>query len=129
MLATTRFTHAERVLKYLKQQKRPLTAYEILEGLREDGVTAPTTVYRALNKLLEDGQLHRIESLNAWTVCSELHHTGTPIFEICDSCSNVRERVDSRLSMNIKAISLDSGFTPDRSIIEIHGLCSDCSTS
>lgn len=119
-------THADRVLECLRRQGRPLSAYEILEALREDSVNAATTVYRALDKLLEAGHVHRIESLNAWTACREPHHSETPVFEICDGCGNVTEHVTSNLARDIAALSTDSGFAPDRSVIEIHGRCSDC---
>ena len=122
----TRLTHADRVLEVLRRRGRPLSAYEILEALREDGVTAATTVYRALAKLLDVGHVHRIESLNAWTACCEPHHSETPVFEICDGCGNVTEHVASHLARDIAALSTDSGFAPDRSVIEIHGRCSEC---
>ena len=122
----SRQTHAERVLEFLKCQKHPLSAYEILEALRGEGVTAATTIYRALAKLLEDGHVHRIESLNAWTVCRKPHHSGAAVFEICDGCGHVTEHVASNLARDIAALSTDSGFVPDRSVIEIHGRCSDC---
>jgi len=121
-----RLTHADRVLEFLRRQAQPLSAYEILEALRGDGVTAATTVYRALAKLLEAGHVHRIESLNAWTACCEPHHSETPVFEICDDCGNVTEHVASHLARDIAALSTDSGFAPHRSVIEIHGRCSDC---
>ena len=121
-----RLTHADRVLEFLRRQGHPLSAYEILEALRGDGVTAATTVYRALAKLLEAGDVHRIESLNAWTACCEPHHSETPVFEICDGCGSVTEHVASNLARSIAALSTDSGFAADRSIIEIHGRCSDC---
>ncbi len=82
-----RFTHADRVLEFLRGQRRPFSAYEILEALRQDGVTAATTVYRALDKLHEAGQVHRIESLNAWTVCCKPNHSDPSVFEICDFCA------------------------------------------
>ena len=75
-----RTTHADRVLHYMKRKNRPLSAYEILEDLRSEGVTASTTVYRALEKLLDSGLIHRIESLNAWTVCCGSHGKETPVF-------------------------------------------------
>ncbi|MCY3983507.1 MAG: Fur family transcriptional regulator [Roseovarius sp.] len=125
----SRPTHAERVLEFLKSQKRPFSAYEILHALRGDGVTAATTVYRALAKLLEAGQVHRIESLNAWTACREPHHSGTTVFEICDGCGSVTEHTASHLARDIAALSMGSGFAPDRSVIEIHGRCSDCGST
>ena len=94
-------THADRVLNYLKEQHRPLSAYDILEGLRSDGVTTSTTVYRALEKLLDAYQVHRIESLNAWTVCCSEHDHDTPVFSICDDCGTVAEHVVSEITHSI----------------------------
>ena len=122
----TRIAHAERVLEFRRRHGRPLSAYEILEALRGDCVTAATTVYRVLSKLLEAGHVRRIESLNAWTACRETHHFENPVFEICDGCGNVTEHVAPHLARDIAALSKVSGFAPDRSIIEIHGRRSDC---
>lgn len=126
---SVRVTHADRVLEYMKRRNRPVSAYEILEDLRDEGVTAATTVYRALAKLSASGRVHRIESLNAWAACCEPHHAETPVFEICDDCGHVKEHVDTRLTSNIAALSARSGFVPDRSVIEIHGRCSNCDTA
>lgn len=121
----TRLTHAETVLEFLRRQGRPPSANGIPEALRGDGVTAATTVYRALAKPLKAGHVHRIESRNAWTACREPHHAETPVFEICDGCGNVTEHVDSRLARDIAALSMDPDFATDRSFIETHGRCSD----
>ncbi len=123
-----RITHADRVLRYLQQQDRPLSAYDILEGLRSDGVTASTTVYRALEKLLDAGQVHRIESLNAWTVCCGEHDHEIPVFAICDDCGNVTEHIDSDFNHSIAGLSERTGFEPNHSVLEIHGRCSECNT-
>ncbi len=125
---SSRRTHAERVFDYMKRQDRPLSAYGILEGLRDDGVTAATTVYRALDRLLAAGRIHRIESLNAWTACRGPRHAETPVFEICDDCGNVTEHVDSDFAQGIAALTARSGFAPAHSVIEIHGRCSECDT-
>ena len=39
----SRLTHADRVFQYLKNQDQPLSAYDILEGMRSEGVAAATT--------------------------------------------------------------------------------------
>ena len=121
-----RRTHADRVLGYLKEQKRPLSAYEILEGLRTDGVTASTTIYRALEKLLGEGLVHRIESLNAWTICCGSHNGKMPVFAICDGCGNVTEYIDEDFTHSIASLSQRIGFSTKHSVLEIHGRCSDC---
>lgn len=123
-----RITHADRVLCYLQQQDRPVSAYDILEGLRADGVTASTTVYRALEKLVDAGQVHRIESLNAWTVCCGGHDDRIPVFAICDDCGTVTEHIDAGFNHSIAGLSEKTGFEPNHSVLEIHGRCSDCTT-
>lgn len=123
---SARRTHADRVLEHLRHQTKPQSAYEILEDMRAQGITAATTVYRALDKLLAAGRVHRIESLNAWTTCCEPHHSETPVFEICDGCGAVTEHMDAHLARDIAALSERTGFVPDRSVIEIHGRCGAC---
>ena len=124
-----RIKHVDRVLRYLQQQDRPLSAYDIMEGLRPDGVTASTTVYRALEKLLNAGRVHRIESLNAWMVCCGGHDNQTPVFSICDDCGTVTEHTDSDFNHSIARLSKKTGFEPNHSVLEIHGRCGDCNTS
>ena len=128
LLAKTspRLTHADRVFTFMQQSHKPLTAYEILEGLRDDGVTAATTVYRALEKLQDSGRIHRLESLNAWTACAHPSHGQEAVFEICEDCGHVEEHVDPAIASSILAIERRSGFVTRRSVIEVHGLCSDC---
>ena len=121
-----RRTHADRVLEHLRRQNKPLSAYKILEDLRSEGVTAATTVYRALDQLLAAGRVHRIESLNAWTACCDPSHAETPVFEICEDCGTVTEHVDTRVAQDIATLSKRSGFTPERSVIEIRGRCGTC---
>ncbi|MEM9584660.1 MAG: Fur family transcriptional regulator [Pseudomonadota bacterium] len=121
-------THADRVLTYLNEQQCPRSAYDILEGLRADGITASTTVYRALEKLQDAGKVHRIESLNAWTACCGGHEHDTPVFAICDDCGNVTEHVDPEFTHSIAGLSERTGFAPNYTVLEIHGRCSSCNT-
>ena len=124
-----RFTHADRILDFLKNQNKPLTAYEILEMMREQGIRAATTVYRALDKLSAKGLVHRIESLNAWMVCCGSHKNKIPVFEICNDCGDVKEHLDQKLTDNIKNLSFKTGFKANNPVLEIHGLCGSCSTN
>ena len=55
-------SNTDRVLSLMKKKNKPLTAYEILDDLSSEGITAPTTIYRALNKLVSKGLIHKIES-------------------------------------------------------------------
>lgn len=114
------------VLSALAGADQPLGAYALLDQLRGHGFKAPLQVYRALDQLLELGLVHRLESLNAWTVCCEARHANTPVFAICNDCGTVTEHFDERLAKSIETMSKSTGFMPDRSIIEIHGQCNSC---
>ena len=114
------------VLEALRKAKHPVGAYELLDQLREHGLRAPLQIYRTLDQLIELKIVHRLESLNAWTLCCDAEHDSTPVFAICNDCGIVREYFDETLSSNIANISKQSGFVADRSIIEIHGRCDQC---
>ena len=116
----------ELVFDALAKAGQPLGAYMLLDVLRVHGFKAPLQVYRALDQLLELGLVHRLESLNAWTVCCGSHSQDTPVFAICNDCGIVTEHFDQQLSLGINSLSQRNGFVPDRSIIEIHGQCDKC---
>ena len=116
------------VLEVLTDAPQPLGAYAILDQLRGYGFKAPLTVYRALEQLAGEGLVHKLESLNSWTICCGEHHANPPVFEICNDCGNVTEQFDGELVKSLNSMSERSGFIPDRSIIEIHGQCDDCGT-
>ena len=50
----------QRVLTTLRQADGPLTAYALLDRLREQGFNAPAQVYRALERLAEQDLVHRL---------------------------------------------------------------------
>ena len=116
------------VMDSLKQAGQPLGAYSLLDNLRETGLKAPLQVYRTLEQLEKMGLVHRVETLNAWTLCCEEKHECPPIFAICDDCGTVTEHLDKTLFNNIVSLPVGGGFVPDRTVLEIHGKCENCST-
>ena len=76
------------VMDLLEVKKGPLSAYMILDELRDAGLRAPLQVYRALEKLISLGRVHRVESLNAFIACSHMscENQGMSAFVICDKC-------------------------------------------
>ena len=47
----------------------PMKAYSILFDVQKKGIKAPLQVYRALDKFVELGKIHKIESRNAFIAC------------------------------------------------------------
>jgi len=86
------------VLGLIAEAGRPLKAYDLLDRVRTGegpGAAAPPTVYRALDFLLGNGFIHKLESINAFVAC---HHPrsrphSVP-FLICDSCHDATELED-----------------------------------
>jgi len=106
----------------------PLSAYTILDKLRDDGFRAPLQVYRALDKLVEFGMVHRLESLNAFVACRqpECESHQTIAFTICDSCGQVDEINDSKLARQLKSIADQTAFALAKSTVELRGNCREC---
>lgn len=107
---------------------RPLTAYTILDDLREQGFRAPPQVYRALEKLQELGLIHRLESLNAFVACRHSHcqSHGLIAFAICEECGEVIELEEDSIENEILTLVKKEGFTAKKTSIEINGLCRSC---
>ena len=121
------------VLTTLNNADAPLSAYDILDRLRDEGLRAPLQVYRALEKLIEHGLAHRLESLNAFVCCAnaEKHARtgGTAAFAICENCRKVDEFSDEVVEVRLAEWASEHGFTPTRTTIELRGRCRDCGTA
>lgn len=116
------------VLEALNDSVGPLSAYDILNRLRPDGLRAPLQVYRALDKLVERGLAHRLESLNAFVACADAHchRKGLIAFAICDSCGKVDEFNDAVIEARLGEWAGGKGFAVAHTTMEIRGKCEAC---
>ena len=118
----------ERVLEIVIDAPGPLTAYDILDRLQEGNKRpAPPTVYRALDFLLEQGLLHKLQTLHAFVHCEhpeEPHHSQ---FFICADCGDVDEVENAHVAESLASAEAERGFTADRATVEVVGTCADCS--
>lgn len=116
------------VLQSLLGSHKPLGAYEIIDRTAQDGARhAPITVYRALDFLMEQGFVHRIESRNAFMACGHTHESGEMVvFLICEHCGAVGEAPSKAVADSLKAAARSAGFAPKAPVIEISGVCSHC---
>lgn len=117
-----------RVLQALLLSHRPLGAYEVIEELAKSMPRpAPITVYRALDFLMENGLVHRIESRNAFLACAHDHDASAMVaFLICERCGSVGEIPASRVAQSLSDAARTTGFTPKLSVVEITGTCAHC---
>jgi Fur family zinc uptake transcriptional regulator len=121
-----RMTHNQSlVLDVLRSERRAMTAYQVLDALREHGLRAPVQVYRALESLLGREEVHRIESLNAFVACSHRDHRDLAGFAICDDCRTIWEFTLPE-GVELKALADSKGFETYEVMVELHGRCADC---
>lgn len=116
------------VLDQLEKAEAPMSAYAILDQLRDEGLRAPLQIYRALDKLLDMGLAHRLESLNAFVACAHphCHASGLIAFAICEHCGQVSEFSDAVVRDRLAAWTEREGFVPRRTTMEIRGECRAC---
>nr|WP_245197680.1 Fur family transcriptional regulator [Jiella mangrovi] len=117
------------VLQTLTASEEPLSAYAILDRLRDDGFRAPLQVYRALDALLQTGLVHRLDSLKAFVACAHPHeHADEAMvaFAICESCGRVWEFSDSKIEDRFAAWAAAEDFVTKTTTFEISGLCAAC---
>ena len=114
-------------LQILLDSPRALGAYEVLERLVAAGfANQPPVAYRALEFLEEQGLVHRIRRLNAFTACMHMGHAHAPAFLICRACHAVAEAPAAEVSAALTAAAAGLGFVVERSTIEALGLCPAC---
>lgn len=127
-----KFTPIRRqVLEALLASHRPLGAYEVIEELATQRARpAPITIYRALDFLIENGLVHRIESRNAFLACAHDHDAASMVaFLICERCGSVGEIVAAPATQSLNEAARQTGFLPKLSVVEITGTCAHCQAS
>ena len=118
------------ILRVLRSAKSPMSAYAILDAVQNTRITAPTTVYRALSRLIADGAVHRLESLNAYVACSDLPHLhGSSVFAICRDCGHVDELAEVDVVQRLHSDATRLGFQIEATTIELTGRCALCAQS
>jgi Fur family transcriptional regulator, zinc uptake regulator len=107
---------------------QPMSAYSILDTLRDAGLRAPLQVYRALDKLIDSGLVHRLESLNAFVACAHkhCHDNCASAFAICEKCGSVTEFSDDAVMERLRGWSGRAKFAPSRIVVEVRGVCAAC---
>jgi len=120
-------THELAILRVLNSAKSPISAYAILDAVRTTRITAPTTVYRVLSRLIANGAVHRLASLNAYVTCRDHQHAhGPTVFAICRDCGHVDELAEADVVECLRSDATRLGFHVEAATIELRGRCASC---
>lgn len=117
-----------KVLQLMMHQQSAISAYDLLDLLKQSEPQAkPPTVYRALDFLLAQGFVHKVESTNSYVLCHlPGQHNHTSAMFICDECGSVTEKNASGITHTLQTLAADIHFVPKNIVIEVHGQCQRC---
>nr|WP_086939460.1 zinc uptake transcriptional repressor Zur [Thaumasiovibrio occultus] len=120
-----------KTLELIIQCGRSMSAYELLDLLKQTEPQAkPPTIYRALDFLLEQGFVHKVESTNSYIACCALGHADhCSQLLICDQCGFVEECHDDELAALLMQRAEQKNFRVEHHVVESHGICKKCRDS
>lgn len=127
--ATAKLTpNRQQVLQQLERSPRPLSAYELLDRLKGEGIIwQPPTAYRALDYLVTVGLVHYLQSVQKYVACPRRGCDHYAQLLICVRCSQVQE-----LPLPVPLLSLlqsqtaEQGFALLPQMLELKGVCAQC---
>lgn len=115
------------VLELIWESHKAVKAYDLLDRIKPLQHSAkPATIYRALDFLIEQGLIHRVESLNAFVGCRCSGRQHEQLLLICKHCHEVEERTATHVMQTLSEEFTQAGFIAHSKAIEIHGICAKC---
>jgi Fur family zinc uptake transcriptional regulator len=115
----------------LWENGRPTGAYELIDALnrRDLRPIAPPTVYRALEFLIAQRLVTKVESRNAYVPCAHPERRHNCLFFVCHQCGASAELEDPRIEGLLAENAVSVGYRAIRRVIEVEGICPDCSAT
>jgi Fur family zinc uptake transcriptional regulator len=118
------------VLELIAASEKPVKAYDLLDRLKDErSNAAPPTVYRALDFLIDNGFIHKLQSINAYVGCHHPSVVHQVPFLICDQCESVTEICDERVARLLNDQARSLGFSARAQTLEVHGKCKRCAAA
>ena len=116
------------VLELLWESGRPTGAYALIEALelRYHRPVGPPTVYRALEFLMSQRLVSKIESRNAYVPCAHPERQHDCLFFLCSICGASTELEDPRVVQVLAEDAAALGYRVDRRVVEVEGTCPNC---
>jgi Fur family zinc uptake transcriptional regulator len=115
------------VLEQILNTEGVIKAYDLIHELgRKDRRIKPPSIYRSLAFLLEQGFIHRIESLNGFVACTHPGELHDSLLMICDLCGTIAETQPRGINRVLQEYAHEEGFRIQGKTLELHGVCRIC---
>lgn len=107
---------------------RPASAYDIAEAVstKEGRRVAANSIYRILDLFTAANVARRVESANAYLANRHPDCLHDCIFLVCENCGQATHLDNDALAEGVREAARAQGFNPERPVIEVRGLCSEC---
>ena len=118
----------KQVFEIIVKKNKPIKAYEILDKISNinNKPSHPPTVYRAIDFLIENGFVHKLNSINSFVGCFHPKAHKECYFLICKKCNIYQECCDDSLKDRISKTAIHNNFVISNTTLEIEGHCLDC---
>jgi Fur family zinc uptake transcriptional regulator len=116
------------ILNIIKNNSKPLTAYEILSKVQRLKKIQPMSVYRSLKNLQNRGKIHKSNQNKSFLLCRESEHNlkHNPVLVICEDCGKTEELVVNSLSKLLFNLKTKANFQFQKFQMEVSSTCKRC---
>jgi Fur family zinc uptake transcriptional regulator len=117
------------VLKIIRNNKKALSAYDIVDKFQRIKRIQPMTVYRSLNTLIKEGYIHKSNFHNTYILCRFSHsENDITTITVCTKCKDIEEVVmdKNKLGLLLNVLDLKKFNTNKLQQIEIPAVCKSC---
>ena len=116
------------VFDALARFDRPASAYDIAEAVssKEGRRVAANSIYRILDLFTNANLARRVESANAYLANRHPDCLHDCIFLVCENCGATTHLDNDALADGVREAARAQGFSPERPVIEVRGLCKEC---
>lgn len=112
------------ILEMLKKEKNHPTIADLYEKILEvDNTVGQATVYRNVNKLVEEGKIKRITTDCGYRYdcdCNPHYHL------VCKKCNSIIDIFDEKYIKMIKRLEEEYSVKIDNSTVVFEGICDKC---
>jgi Fur family zinc uptake transcriptional regulator len=121
---------SDRVKHVIGRQAKPISVYAITDLLQQETCQRhfPNSIYRALRRLANQGEVLEVVSMNGWLL-RKPNLEGPIMLLLCRKCGGAEQVVQTETGSAIESVAAPWGFTVKRTHIEILGSCRACNTT
>ena len=115
------------IVNVFLHQDGHLSADDLVDLMRqEDQKISRATVYRTLQWMVDAGIARKVDFGDGRSRFEHAYRHPRHFHLICKSCNRSSEFLSSDIEVLLEEITVERGFEPQQSVLQIYGICDDC---